>query len=142
MSLLPVGSVSVGDVLPSMEVQLSRLDLVRYAGASLDANPIHWNERVATSVGLDGVIAHGMLTMALGARLVTTWCGDPGAIVDYGVVFTSPLLVPDDDAGVVVALSGKVTKLDSPRREVTVALTVTSGGRKILGRSIAVVRLA
>lgn len=142
MSLLPVGSVSVGDVLPTMEVQVRRLDLVRYAGASLDANPIHWNERVATSVGLDGVIAHGMLTMALGGRLVATWCGDPGAIVDYGVVFTRPLLVPDDDAGAIVALSGKVTKRDSPRREVTVALTVTSGGKKILGRSIAVVRLA
>ena len=76
-----------------------RADLVRYAGASGDFNVIHWNERVATSVGLPDVIAHGMFTMALAGRVVTDWVGDPGAVLEYGVRFTRPVPVPDDDAG-------------------------------------------
>ena len=78
-----------------------------YAGASGDFNVIHWNERVATEVGLPNVIAHGMLTMALGGRVVTDWVGDPGALLEYGVRFTRPVVVPDDDAGATIEVTGE-----------------------------------
>src|SRR5437879_8104990 len=89
-----------GAQLPPLSVRISRTDLVRYAGASGDFNPIHWNDRVAESVGLPGVVAHGMLTMALGGRVVTDWLGDPGAVVSYQVRFTRPVPVPDVVDGV------------------------------------------
>ena len=89
--------VEVGAELPEQSFPVRRADLVRYAGASGDFNLIHWNERVARSVGLPDVIAHGMLTMAQAARVVTDWAGDPGAVVEYGVRFTKPVVVPDDD---------------------------------------------
>src|SRR5213596_764811 len=89
--------------------QVTRRDLVRYAGASLDFNPIHWNHRVATSVGLPDVIAHGMLTMATAVRVVTDWTGDPGSVVEYGVRFTRPVVVADDEVGATLEVSGKVT---------------------------------
>ena len=95
-------TVSVGDVVAERSFPLQRVDLVRYAGASGDFNVIHWNERVATSVGLPNVIAHGMLTMATAGRLVTDWAGDPGAVVEYGVRFTSMVPVPDDETGATV----------------------------------------
>ena len=84
---------AVGDALPTQEFPIRRADLVRYAGASGDFNPIHWNERFAKSVGLPDVIAHGMLTMAAAVRVVTDWCGDPGAVVEYNVRFTRPVVV-------------------------------------------------
>ena len=90
--------VVVGTELPAQSFVLLRVDLVRYAGASGDFNVIHWNERVATDVGLPNVIAHGMLTMAEAIRVVTDWCGDPGAVVEYGTRFTKPVPIPDDDA--------------------------------------------
>src|SRR4029077_18267698 len=94
-----------------------RLDLVRYAGASGDFNVIHWNQRSATSVGLPDVIAHGMFTMAVAVRVVTDWVGDPGAVVDYGVRFTRPVAVPDDEAGASVEVTASVTeKLDHAQR--------------------------
>src|SRR5690606_20683004 len=99
--------VNVGDQLPPLSVRITRAQLVRYAGASLDFNPIHWNERFATEVGLPGVIAHGMLTMALGGRLVTDWLGDPGRLIDYSARFTRPVVVPDDDTGALVEFTGK-----------------------------------
>jgi acyl dehydratase len=135
-------AVSVGDVLPSRTFPLTRLDLVRYAGASGDFNVIHWNQRVAQSVGLPDVIAHGMLTMATAARLVTDWAGDPGAVLEYGVRFTKPVVVPDDDTGAGLEVSGVVTAKDEQARTVRVELTATSGGEKVLGRAQAVVRLA
>jgi acyl dehydratase len=135
-------AVSVGDVLPSRTFPLTRLDLVRYAGASGDFNVIHWNQRIAQSVGLPDVIAHGMLTMATAARLVTDWAGDPGAVLEYGVRFTKPVVVPDDDAGAALEVSGVVTAKDEQARTVRVELTATSGGEKVLGRAQAVVRLA
>ena len=98
--------VEVGTELPGERLPVRRVDLVRYAGASGDFNVIHWNERVARSVGLPDVIAHGMFTMALAARVVTDWVGDPGAVVDYGVRFTRPVPVPDDDAGALVEVAG------------------------------------
>ena len=133
--------VAVGTELPAQQFPVTRAHLVRYAGASGDFNVIHWNERVARSVGLPDVIAHGMFTMALAARVVTDWLGDPGALVDYGVRFTRPVPVPDDETGALVEVSGVVAdKLDD--RRVRVDLTATSGGDKVLGRAQAVVRLA
>ena len=112
-----------------------------YAGASGDFNIIHWNERIATAVGLPNVIAHGMLTMASAGRVVTDWLGDPGALVEYGVRMTRPVIVPDDDRGAVVEVSGVVgAKLDDGL--VRIDLTATSEGQTVLGKAQAVVRLA
>jgi acyl dehydratase len=133
--------VEVGAVLPEQTFEVTRRDLVRYAGASGDFNVIHWNERFARSVGLPDVIAHGMLTMAQAGRVVTDWAGDPGAVEEYGVRFTKPVVVPDDEAGAQVTVSGTVAqKLDD--RRVRVDLTATFGGAKVLGQARAVVRLA
>ncbi|GAB3211518.1 MaoC family dehydratase [Marinactinospora thermotolerans] len=133
--------VEVGTELPEQTYPVRRLDLIRYAGASGDFNVIHWNERVAKSVGLPGVIAHGMLTMAEAGRLVTDWVGDPGAIVEYGVRFSAPVVVPDDDQGAEIVVSGKVTEKRGDN-QVVIAITARSGGVKVLARSTAVVRLA
>jgi acyl dehydratase len=132
--------VSVGEQLPPLSVRITRADLVRYAGASLDFNPIHWNERFARQVGLPDVIAHGMLTMALGGRLVTDWAGDPGAVVEYGVRFTRPVVVPDDEEGALVEFTGKVAE---QREDGTFRVDVTArfAGQNVLGRATAVVRL-
>jgi acyl dehydratase len=131
---------AVGTELPEQVYRVTRADLVRYAGASGDFNPIHWNERVATSVGLPGVIAHGMVTMALAGRAVTDWTGDPGALLEYQVRFGRPVVVPDDDTGAEVTVRGTVSALleDSRAR---VDLVVTSGGEKVLSLARAVVRL-
>ena len=134
--------VSVGDELPPLTVTLTRDDLVRYAGASLDFNPIHWNERTATEVGLPNVIAHGMLTMALAGRLVTDWVGDPAAVVSYGTKFTRPVVVPDDGVGATVELTGKVGARNVDDRTVRVDLVARFNGQTVLGRPTAVVRLA
>jgi acyl dehydratase len=133
--------VQVGDELPARSFPITRRDLVRYAGASGDFNVIHWNQRIATSVGLPDVIAHGMLTMATAARLVTDWAGDPGAVVEYGVRFTKPVVVPDDDSGALLEVAGVVAAKDEQARTVRVDITATSSGDKVLGRAQAVVRL-
>jgi acyl dehydratase len=132
--------VAVGTELPEQVYRVTRADLVRYAGASGDFNPIHWSDRIATSVGLPGVIAHGMFTMALAGRAVTAWTGDPAALLEYQVRFGRPVVVPDDDAGAEVTVRGTVAALleDSRAR---VDLTVTSGGEKVLSLARAVVRL-
>ncbi|MER5475547.1 MaoC family dehydratase [Streptomyces sp. NPDC002734] len=133
--------VEVGTELPAQVFRLTRATLVEYAGASGDFNPIHWNEKFAKEVGLPDVIAHGMLTMAEAARVVTDWTGDPGAMVEYGVRFTKPVVVPNDDEGATVEVSGKVAaKLDD--NQVRVDLTAMFAGQKVLGMSRAVVRLA
>ncbi|MFJ7956174.1 MaoC family dehydratase [Streptomyces sp. NPDC096319] len=133
--------VEVGTELPAQTFPVTRATLVRYAGASGDFNPIHWNERFAREVGLPDVIAHGMFTMAEAIRVVTDWTGDPAAVVEYGVRFTKPVVVPDDDTGALIEVSAKVAaKLDDQR--VRVDLTATSAGQKVLGMSRAVVRLA
>jgi acyl dehydratase len=132
--------VEVGQELPARTYKVERLDLVKYAGASGDFNPIHWNEQFAKSVGLPDVIAHGMFTMAQGGRYVTDWAGDPGAVVDYGVRFSSMVVVPND-GGTEIEISGVIEdKLDD--RAVVVALTARSGGQKVLTRAKATVRLA
>ncbi len=133
--------VAVGTDLPEQTHRVTRADLVRYAGASGDLNPIHWSDRVAIGVGLPGVIAHGMLTMGLAARAVTEWAGDPAAVVEYQVRFGRPVVVPDDDTGAEVTVRGRVAQvLDDGR--VRVDLTVTSGGEKVLSLARAVVALA
>ncbi|KOT77541.1 dehydratase [Streptomyces rimosus subsp. pseudoverticillatus] len=135
--------VEVGTELPAQSFPVTRDTLVRYAGASGDFNPIHWNEKVAKEVGLPDVIAHGMFTMAEAARVVTDWTGDPGAVVEYGVRFTKPVVVPNDGEGAVIEVSGKVAaKLDDEARTVRVDLIATSAGQKVLGMSRAVVKLA
>ena len=129
----------VGDRLPTRQYHLTRADLVRYAGASGDINPIHWSDRVAAAAGLPGVIAHGMLTMALAGRLLTEWTGDPGAVVEYGVRFARPVVVPDDDAGVSLTVSGVVTEVEDDGR-IGVELTAMVGEEKVLTQARAVVR--
>jgi acyl dehydratase len=133
--------VEVGTELPAGSFRLRRGDLVRYAGTSGDFNPIHWNEKVAAEVGLPGVIAHGMLTMATAGRVVSDWAGDPGAICEYGVKFSSPVVVPNDDIGAPVEVRGTVEKkLDGNR--VVVNLVVRCDGNKVLMAARATVRLA
>ena len=127
-------TVEKGTELPPLELRVTRAGLVRYAGASGDFNPIHWNDRVATGVGLPGVIAHGMLTMALAGRLVTQWAGDPSAVRSFGVRFTRPVIVPDDDEGALVELSGKVTDVTDGIAKV--AVTARFDGKTVLGRAI------
>lgn len=135
--------VEVGTELPAGTFPVTRAALVRYAGASGDFNPIHWNERIAREVGLEDVIAHGMFTMAEAIRVVTDWVGDPGAVREYGVRFTKPVVVPDDGIGASVEVSATVAaKLDDETRTVRVNLAATSAGRKVLGRAVAVVALA
>ncbi|MFJ8996456.1 MaoC family dehydratase [Streptomyces sp. NPDC102279] len=133
--------VEVGSELPGRTFSVTRATLVQYAGASGDFNPIHWNEKFAVEVGLPDVIAHGMFTMAEAVRVVTDWVGDPGAVVEYGVRFTKPVVVPNDDKGATIEVSAKIgAKLDD--NTVRVDLTATSDGLKVLGMSRAVVRLA
>lgn len=127
-----------GDELPARSFTITRADLVRYAGASGDFNPIHWSERVATSVGLPGVIAHGMFTLALTARALEEWAGVSGRVVELGCKFTRPVVVPDDDAGVELLVAGTVSAVEDGLA--TVALEVTCGGEKVLGAPRAVVR--
>jgi acyl dehydratase len=125
-----------GAQLPVHEFTVTRADLVRYAGASGDRNPIHWSDRVATSVGLPGVIAHGMYTMALAARALDDWAGGPGRVREMGCKFTKPVVVPDDDSGVVVRVAGTVKAVEDDT--VSVTLEVTCGGEKVLGMPRAV----
>jgi len=133
--------VEVGTELPAQTFPVTRAALVQYAGASGDFNPIHWNEKFAKEVGLPDVIAHGMFTMAEAIRVVTDWTGDPGAVAEYGVRFTKPVVVPNDDQGATVEVSAKVAaKLHD--NTVRVDLVAMSAGQKVLGMSRAVVRLA
>ncbi|MFD1936931.1 MULTISPECIES: MaoC family dehydratase [Nonomuraea] len=132
--------VEVGQELPAVDYQVRRVNLVMYAGASGDFNPIHWNERFAKTVGLPDVIAHGMFTMAQGGRFVTDWAGDPGAVVDYGVRFSSMVVVPDDDTGATLTVSGVVEeKLEDKR--VVIGLTAKTGDTRVLSKARAIVQL-
>ncbi|MFI5492531.1 MaoC/PaaZ C-terminal domain-containing protein [Actinoplanes sp. NPDC051859] len=125
--------------LPTQTFRVTRADLIRYAGASGDFNTIHWNDRVATSVGLPGVIAHGMFTMALAGRAVATWAGAADAVVEYGVRFTRPVPVPDTDEGTEVVVNGVVKEVtdDGLTR---IDLTATCNGEKVLAMARAVIR--
>lgn len=131
---------SVGDELPALTVTLDRAQLVRYAGASGDFNPIHWNPRVAAEVGLPGVIAHGMLTMALAGRIVTDWLGDPGRVLEYGVRFTRPVVVPDPGFAT-VEVTAVVAEVDEAGGTARIDITARFEGQTVLGKARALVRL-
>jgi len=138
-------AVKYADVEPGTQIapksyRVTRLDLVKYAGASGDFNPIHWSERIARSVDLPGVIAHGMYTMAQAGKFVAEWAGDPGAVTEFGVRFSAMVPVPDDDRGAAIEVSGTVAdKLGD--NKVAVELTARADGAKVLTRARAVVRL-
>ncbi|MFT4029203.1 MAG: MaoC family dehydratase [Protaetiibacter sp.] len=138
MSAPALSSLVVGTVVAEAEFTLGRDSLVRYAGASGDFNPIHYRDDVAASVGLPGVLAHGMLTMGLAVQPVVDWAGDPGRIVDYQVRFTRPVVVDPAD-GAVVSVVAKVGRIDDDAARID--LTVTSGGETVLGRAQVLVRL-
>ena len=128
-----------GTKFPSQTFRVTRADLVRYAGASGDFNPIHWSERFAVSVGLPGVIAHGMFTMALVGRAVTAWAGAADAVVEFSVRFSRPVPVPDTDEGTEVIVSATV-KGETEDGHTKLALTATCQGEKVLSMAQAVVR--
>lgn len=138
MSTGSAAGLAPGQELETITYPVRRADLVRYAGASGDHNPIHWSDRIATAVGLPGVIAHGMFTMALAARAVEQWTGG-AEVVELGCKFTQPVVVPDDDAGVEVRVAGSVASVDAGLA--TLKLEVTCGGVKVLGMPKAVVRV-
>jgi acyl dehydratase len=132
--------IEKGAELPARSYRVTRLDLVKYAGAAGDFNVIHWNERAARSVGLPNVIAHGMFTMAQAGKFVTEWAGDPGAVTDFGVRFSAMVPVPDDEQGATIEFTGKVLdKLGD--NKVTVDIVAKADGTKVLTRARAVVRL-
>ena len=139
-TVLSVSDVEVGQELPPLAIHISRESLVRYTGASLDRNRIHWDERFARSVGLPDVIAHGMFTMGSAINVVSDWVGDAGRIVEYGTRFTKPVVVPYE-AGADVVVTGVVTVVDADTRRATVELTAMCGTDKVLGRATAVVAL-
>ena len=138
--------LSVGQEIGTRSIDVTRQDLVKYAGASGDFNPIHWNEAFATSVELPGVIAHGMFTMGAAVQLVSDWAGDPAAVVDYQTRFTKPVLVTDttgtDEAGAVISVTGVVGALDADARTARIDLTVIAAGQKVLMKSQAVVKVS
>ena len=133
-------SVEVGQVVGSRTVSVTRADLVHYAGASGDRNPIHWNERFAREVGLPGVIAHGMFTMGTAVGVVVDWLGDPGRVLDYGVRFTRPVEVPDPGSAS-VTITATVGAVDTDAGTARIDLTVECAGVKVLGRAQVLVRL-
>ena len=132
-------SYEPGLELPPLTVTFTRADLVRYAGASGDFNVIHWNDRAALAVGLPGVIAHGMLTMGHAIRVVTQWTGDPSSVIDYQVRFTRPVVVPDDDRGVAVVFTGKVSAINDDGT-VVIALGAACDSTTVLAKATATVR--
>ncbi|UFS97898.1 fused (3R)-hydroxyacyl-ACP dehydratase subunits HadA/HadB [Nocardia huaxiensis] len=132
--------LAVGDELPTRTFQLTRGDLVNYAGVSGDANPIHWHERVASLAGLPDVIAHGMLTMGLGAGFVSDWLGDPCAVLRYGARLSNYTVVEAVSAGG-VEFSGRIKSLDPETRTATIVLVAKSAGRKIFGLATTDIRL-
>ena len=133
-------ALQVGEVVASVRYPVTLANLVMYAGASGDFNPIHWNERSALAAGLPSVIAHGMFTMAQAGRAVTDWIGDPGAVTEYAVRFSRPVAVPDDDTGTVIEVEVQVSEVLADDL-VRVAITARSGSADVLGNASAVVRL-
>ncbi|MEU3621765.1 dehydratase [Amycolatopsis coloradensis] len=133
-----MSTFTAGEELTPLTIDVTREQLVRYAGASLDFNPIHWNEAFAKEVGLPDVIAHGMLTMALGARLVTDWLGDPGRLVDYFARFTRPVVVPNDGVAT-IEFTGKVAVINDDGTA-RIDITAKFDGKAVLGKAQAVVR--
>lgn len=147
MTPIDFATLEPGQQIGSTTLHVNRADLVRYAGASGDFNPIHWNERFATEVGLPGVIAHGMFTMGAAVTLVEDWAGDPGAIVDYQTRFTKPVVVedtagtnPSDAQGTALEVSGTIGALDEQARTARIDLAVIADGQKVLVKAQALVQ--
>ncbi|VEG47016.1 dehydratase [Mycolicibacterium flavescens] len=124
--------VKVGDELPVRHTRLSRGDLVNYAGVAGDANPIHWDEDIAKLAGLPDVIAHGMLTMGLGAGFVSAWSGDPGAVTRYAVRLSAPAIVSAEE-GADIEFTGRIKSLDPATRSGVIVVAARSAGKKIFG---------
>ncbi|TFD61683.1 acyl dehydratase [Cryobacterium suzukii] len=133
--------LTVGDVVAEANFPLTRDSLVRYAGASGDFNAIHYRDDVAQSVGLSGVLAHGMLTMGLAVQPVVDWVGDPARVLDYQVRFTRPVFV-DVIEGATVSVVAKVGAIDLEAHVARIDLTVTFNGATVLGKAQARVNLA
>jgi acyl dehydratase len=140
MTHINLASLEVGQVIGSKEFLLTRDSLVRYAGASGDFNPIHYRDDFAQSVGLSGVLAHGMLTMGVAVQVAADWVGDAGKVVDYGVRFTKPVFVDAKD-GAVVVVTGKIGEIDEASNEVRIDLSVVYNETSVLGKAQARVRL-
>jgi len=138
---IDISTLEIGQVVASGEFRLSRGSLVRYAGASGDFNDIHYRDDVAISVGLPGVLAHGMLTMGVAVQPVVDWLGDPGKVLEYGVRFTRPVPV-DATEGALVVVSAKIGTLDDEANTARVDLTVTFGETTVLGKAQVRVSLA
>lgn len=138
--IVRAADVEAGQAIPPKTVHIERATLVQYAGASLDRNRIHWDERFAKAVGLPDVIAHGMFTMGSAITAVTEWVGDAGRVLEYGVRFTKPVVVPYE-GGADVVVEGVVKTVDADAKQATVELSARCGDDKVLGRAVAVVRL-
>jgi len=138
--MIRLGEIEVGQELPAQTLPIERASMVRYAGASGDFNPIHWSEEFATSVGLPNVIAHGMLTMAVAGRLVTDWTGDPGAVLDFGVRFTRPVIV-EYGHQTQIELTGKVRSVDIESSSATIDITAKVADQTVLAQARMTVRL-
>ena len=140
MTHINIAGLEVGQSIGSVEILLTRDSLVRYAGASGDFNPIHYRDDIAASVGLPGVLAHGMLTMGAAIQVVVDWAGDPGRIVDYGVRFTKPVVVDAVD-GAVLTISGKIGEIDAENNIVRVDIATVFNETAVLGKAQARVRI-
>ena len=134
--------VEAGSAIPAQQFTLKRVDLLRYCGGCSDFTATHWNERIAKAVGLPDVIAHGTLIIAEAVRIVTDWVGDPGALIEYTVKrFAHPVVVPDNDVGAQLDVSGVVEEKLNDRR-VVVRLSARCGGHEVMVGARAVVQLA
>jgi acyl dehydratase len=140
MTHINISGLEVGQEIGSQEFLITRDSLVRYAGASGDFNPIHYRDDFAKSVGLAGVLAHGMLTMGVAVQLVANWVGDAGKVIDYGVRFTKPVFV-GADKGALVVVTGKVGEIDTENGIVRIDLSVVFNETTVLGKAQAKVRL-
>ena len=140
MTHINIASLEVGQVIGTTEFLITRDSLVRYAGASGDFNPIHYRDDFAQSVGLDGVLAHGMLTMGAAVQVAVDWVGDAGKVIDYGVRFTKPVFVDAQD-GAVLVVTGKIGEIDAENGEVRIDLTASFNDTVVLGKAQARVRL-
>ena len=140
MTQINIASLEVGQEIGSIEILLTRDSLVRYAGASGDFNPIHYRDDIAKAVGLDGVLAHGMLTMGAAVQVAVDWVGDPGRILDYGVRFTKPVFVDATD-GAVLKVSGKIGEIDAENSVVRIDITAIAADLAVLGKAQARVRI-
>lgn len=132
--------LEVGQVIGAKSFSITRDSLVRYAGASGDFNPIHYRDDVAQSVGLPGVLAHGMLTMGISISPVLDWIEDAGKVVDYSVRFTKPVVVPAKGAAE-LSVTAKVGALDEETSRVRIDITTEFEGNTVLGKSQAWVQL-